>query len=97
MRDAKQFGGLEDCQARDAKKLHFHFNMALGSVSTAKLTMWSTLENKRDTPFSIHNVKQAFYNNHMAETIIVNPGLDLNCKEIKNVIHNCIQIGRIAA
>lgn len=97
LRDAKQFGGLEDCQARDTKKLNFHFNMALGCVSTAKLTMWSTLENKLDTPFSMHNVKQAFYNKHMAETIIVNLGLDLNCQKIKTIIHNCIQMGRIAA
>ena len=97
LRDAKQFGGLEDCQARDTKKLHFHFNMALGCVSTAKLTMWSTLENKLETPFSMHNVKQAFYNKHMAETIIVNLDLDLNCQKIKTIVHNCIQIGRIAA
>lgn len=97
LRDAKQFGGLEDCQARDAKKLHFHFNMALGCVSTAKLTMWSTLENKLDTPFSMHNVKQAFYNKYMAETIIVNLGLDLNCQKIKTIIQKCIEIGRIAA
>jgi hypothetical protein len=53
IRDAKQHGGLEDCQARDEKKLNYHFNMALGSVSTAKLTLWATLKNKKEVPFSM--------------------------------------------
>ena len=39
IRDAKQHGGLEDCQASDEQKLHYHFKMALGSASTAKLTL----------------------------------------------------------
>jgi len=47
IRDAKQQGGLEDCQARDEQKLNYLFNMALGSVSTAKLTLWATLKNKK--------------------------------------------------
>lgn len=97
IRDAKQFGGLEDSQARDKKKLNFHFNMALGSVSMAKLTMWSTLENKMDVPFSMHNIKQVFFNKHIAENIIINLGLDMSCKKIKTVFDNCLQIGRIAA
>ena len=97
IRDAKQFGGLEDCLARDKKMLHFHFNMALGSVSIAKLTMWSTLENKMNVPFSMHNIKQVFFNKHIAENIIINLGLDMSCEKIKTVFDNCLQIGRIAA
>ena len=97
IRDAKQFGGLEDCQARDKQKLNFHFNMALGSVSMAKLTMWSTLENKMDVPFSMHNIKQVFFNKHIAENIILNLGLDMSCEKIKTVFDNCLLIGRIAA
>jgi len=36
-RDAKQFTGLNDCQARDQAALHFHFNMALASVGVTKI------------------------------------------------------------
>lgn len=36
-RDAKQFAGLTHCQARSENKIHFHTNMALTSVSVAKV------------------------------------------------------------
>ena len=36
-RDSKQFTGLNDCQARDLKKLDFAFNTSLASVSIAKV------------------------------------------------------------
>jgi IS4 transposase len=97
IRDAKQHGGLEDCQARDEQKLHYHFNMALGSVSTAKLTLWATLRNKQEVPFSMHNIKQYFYNKYLTETIFGNLDLDLNCRKINKLYHQCLDIGRIAA
>ncbi|HEY3389172.1 MAG TPA: transposase [Prolixibacteraceae bacterium] len=97
IRDAKQHGGLEDCQARDEKKLHYHFNMALGSVSTAKLTLWATLKNKKEVPFSMHNIKQYFYNKYLTETIFANLDLDLSCRKINRLYHQCLNIGRIAA
>ena len=36
-RDAKQFTGLSDCQARDAKKLDFHFNASLSALNLARV------------------------------------------------------------
>lgn len=36
-RDSKQFAGLNDCQARDLKKLDFAFNASLASVNIAKV------------------------------------------------------------
>ncbi len=36
-RDAKQFAGLSDCQARSKAKLDFHFNASLSAVTFAKL------------------------------------------------------------
>ena len=97
IRDAKQHGGLEDCQARDEKKLHYHFNMALGSVSVAKLTLWATLDNKKEVPFSMHNIKLYFYNKYLTETIFTNLGLDLSCRKITRLYNQCLDIGRIAA
>lgn len=97
IRDAKQHGGLEDCQARDEQKLHYHFNMVMGSVSTAKLTLGATLKNKEEVPFSMHNIKQYFYNKYLTETIFANLGLDLSCRKINRLYHQCLDIGRIAA
>ena len=36
-RDAKQFAGLRECQARRQAKLDFHFNMSLAAVNVARL------------------------------------------------------------
>ncbi|WP_410689588.1 hypothetical protein [Bacteroides uniformis] len=36
-RDSKQFTGLNDCQARDLKKLDFAFNASLDSVNIARV------------------------------------------------------------
>ena len=36
-RDSKQFTGLNDCQARDLKKLDFAFNASPASVNIAKV------------------------------------------------------------
>ena len=44
-REAKQFTGLADCQARDAQKLAFHFNVSLTALNTAK---WEQYQ-QRDT------------------------------------------------
>lgn len=36
-RDAKQFTGLNHCQARDLRKLDFAFNASLAAVNVAKM------------------------------------------------------------
>jgi hypothetical protein len=36
-RDANQFTGLEQCQARDENKLYFHFNTTLNQFLTQKV------------------------------------------------------------
>lgn len=36
-RDAKQFTGLNDCQSRDPRRLHFHFNASFVALNVAKI------------------------------------------------------------
>src|SRR5215210_9529022 len=62
IRDAKQYTGLEECQARTETKLYNHFNMSLMTVSLIKLTCWASLTNKEQVPFSMCNIKIYFYN-----------------------------------
>jgi hypothetical protein len=97
LRDAKQHAGLEDCQARDEKKMHFHFNMALSSVSMTKALYYLSTAKEERKEFSMQDVKRLYHNKLITETIFSNLDLDLNCKKIKKLYHNCLDIGRMAA
>ena len=64
-RDAKQFMGLNDCQARDENKLDYHFNASLTAVNIARKAMQQDeLYNK-----SMNNFMRYQYNQKFAETI----------------------------
>ena len=52
-RDAKQFTGLSDCQARDAKKLDFHFNASFTALNLAKLDAHRQHSGEQPFVFSI--------------------------------------------
>ncbi|WP_159523795.1 transposase [Sunxiuqinia indica] len=51
-RDAKQFAGLENSQARSENKLNFHFNAALTTVNIAKVMRVSNPQT-RENSFSM--------------------------------------------
>ena len=99
IRDAKQYAGLEQCQARSTDKLYNHWNMALFSVSLARWQWWAKLpENqKQETPFSMRSVKTSCLNQYMAETIFSMLGLDMSSKKVKRLFNQCLNIGSIAA
>jgi hypothetical protein len=76
-RDAKQFMGLNDCQARDENKLDYHFNASLTAVNIArKAIQQDEIYNK-----SMNNFMRYQYNQKFAETIYYklcqNPEFDL--------------------
>src|SRR4051794_30418516 len=99
IRDARQYAGLEQCQARSTDKLYNHWNMALFSVSLARWQWWAKLpENqKQDTPFSMRSVKTCCLNRYMAETIFSILGLDMSSKKVKKLFNQCLNIGSMAA
>jgi Transposase DDE domain len=67
-RDAKQFTGLTDCQARSQAKLDFHFNASLSAVSLAKLEARQQRGNV-DQPFSMASLKRRAFNQHLIDRI----------------------------
>lgn len=72
-RDSKQFTGLNDCQARDLRKLNFAFNASLASANIAKVTR------KRYYPsLSIGLLKDCLSNIYMLKRIFSKYGLKLN-------------------
>lgn len=97
IRDAKQYCGLEQCQARSENKLYFHFNMSLSAVSIAKAGVWLKLPKEKRGAFSMRNIKLMYYNKLMTETIFSNLALDLSCNKIKQLYNQCLNIGALAA
>jgi hypothetical protein len=68
-RDAKQFLGLSDCQARSAGKLRLHFNARLSAVSFAKLEARPS-SNMPQAPCSMASLKRRYVNQHLVDRIL---------------------------
>jgi len=97
IRDAKQHAGMEECQARSENKLNFHFNMSFATIGIAKAATWLSVQEKEREAFSMRNIKLLFYNKFMTERIFSNLEIDLNCKKIKRLYWECLNIGNLAA
>jgi DDE superfamily endonuclease len=67
-RDAKQFTGLSDCQARSKAKLDFHFNASLSAVTFAKLEARHQHGNGNQA-FSMASLKRQAFNQHLIDRI----------------------------
>jgi hypothetical protein len=67
-RDAKQFTGLSDCQARSKAKLDFHFNASLSVVTFAKLEA-RRQNGHSDQAFSMASLKRRAFNQHLVDRI----------------------------
>jgi hypothetical protein len=95
-RDAKQFTGLTQCQARCENKMHFHFNTSLTTVSIAKAAYFLPASKQNNRSFSMSDVKTLHLNKIMADRIFSNLELDLNCKKIRQIYQNALWLGKIA-
>ena len=81
-RDAKQFTGLSDCQARDLLKLDFHFNASFTALNLAKFDAHQQHQGQEPFVFSMASVKRRAFNQHLLERFIAN--LDLEPSVIKS-------------
>lgn len=75
-RDAKQFTGLTDCQARDPQKLDFHFNASLTALNLAKWEQYQQRDIWEPFVFSMASYKRRKLNQHLLERFIRNLDLD---------------------
>lgn len=57
IRDAKQFTGLNDCQARSVNKIDYHINTSLSAINVAKVE-----QGVGQQPFSMATVKTLYHN-----------------------------------
>ena len=82
-RDAKQFTGLTDCQARQQASLDFHFNAALTALNLAKVDAYLSFGYDAQTPFSLATQKLVYFNQHFLEKVFTILALDpslINCQ-----------------
>ncbi len=95
-RDAKQFTGLTNCQARSENKLDFHFNAALTAINLAKQD-WLLTKSETVKPFSMSDYKTLYNNalvlNRFMSVFAINPNTAKNQKIVKELL----DYGKIAA
>ena len=96
-RDAKNFAGLEDCQARSETKLHFHVNASLTTVSLAKALHSLNIPKEERDSFSMTDVKILYFNQFITDFIFSKLALDLSCEKYRCLYEECLNIGRLAA
>jgi hypothetical protein len=96
-RDAKQFTGLHDCQARGENKLNFHFNTSLTSINIAKVTHWLSVPKTTRPAFSMADIKTMYHNELLLNRFISVFGISANKLKNKNRIRELITYGTIAA
>ncbi|MCK9421320.1 MAG: hypothetical protein M0Q38_01855 [Bacteroidales bacterium] len=59
-RDAKNYTGLENCQARSVIKINFHVNASLTTVSLAKAIHYFPIPKDQGENFSMLDVQKLF-------------------------------------
>lgn len=96
-RDAKQFTGLVDCQARDQQALDFHFNAALATLNVARAEAVAAHQGSEPLVFSMASRKQVAFNELFIQ--VISEQLALNLTAIKNhpAYDNLRTYGAIAA
>ena len=94
-RDAKQFLGLNDCQARGRKALHFHFNAVMTALNLIKL---QHREHYQDEPhtLSVSSWKTRYANIHLLQRFSSWLGFDLSSFKSKNGFDDICNLGVIA-
>ncbi len=75
-RDAKQFAGFSDCQARDQEAMHFHFNASVTTVNMARILARQEKRTEGQFIFSMASSKQRAFNEHLLNLIISKLALD---------------------
>ena len=96
-RDAKQFTGLCDCQARDQARLDFHFNASLTTLNLAKLEQLQAHQTSGPMVFSMASVKVCYFNEYYLEKFFSMLGFDSTLIKKSFEYQELRNFGKIAA
>ena len=97
-RDAKQFAGLEDSQARTTTALEYHWNTAFLSVNlTRAQQLLDSQDHPADFVFSMEDAKRKTYNLFLAQRFMALLPPEVNRHKLWNALQDTINIGVKAA
>ena len=96
-RDAKQYTGLDTCQARSESKMHFHFNASLTAISVAKAIIRKSYKKDQEISMSIADIQTELHNRALAQTIFSIYGIDPKFNENDDRLRLILDFGKIAA
>lgn len=91
-RNAKQFTGLNHCQARDINKLNFNFNASLSCVNIAKV-----MAKENGIPFSLASTKVLIHNAYLLDRFIRLSGIRPNRRLNERLIREIVEFNAIIA
>lgn len=91
-RNAKQFTGLCDCQARSFEKLDFHFNASFTALNVAKLCIQKHFPN-----LGIMGIKSLLYNTYIVKRILLGYGRISKRKLNGQIVKELLDIAAPAA
>ena len=95
-RDAKGFTGLTDCQSRDARRLHYHFNASLIALNLAKLQDNEVQKNEQtEHAFSMTNWARQYHVGIVVERFIAMLGLDQTLIKLHPAYENMLSFGNV--
>jgi hypothetical protein len=96
-RDAKQFAGLSDCQARCEISLDFHFNACMTALNLMKWESRRIMQSEFNPGCSVASVKIRNFNEYLLKRFCNMSGLDFSSIKSADAYNEIINIGAIAA
>ena len=96
-RDAKQFVGLSDCQARCEISLDFHFNACMSALNVMKWESRKISQSETSEGCSIASIKRRNYNEYLLKRFFETSGIDLSTIKFPEAYDRIINLGAIAA
>ena len=96
-RDAKQFTGFSDCQARNENALDVHFNVSLMVLNIAVARQRSEMENSEPMVLSMNNIKRRALNDYLLDLFIDKLGLSATLIKFHNNFRDLRNTGVVCA
>ena len=96
-RDARQYTGLADCQARSAQAIDTHVNASLLALNLAKVALTDQHCEGDDLSFSIASFKRLALNQHLLDVFIDMFELDPTLIKSHQNYQNLLDYGAIAS
>ena len=96
-RDARQFTGLQNCQARSAQAIDSHINASLTALNLAKVALAKEQPNDEPLYFSVGSLKRTLFNEHLLELFICYLDLDPTLIKSHPLYPELLEYGSLAA